>query len=99
MDLPSGTPSPSGFHIPVAMLIWGPQKHDYKYMAQANQGGGKSTATTAPGPPPAGIRRTTSPQSAPRLYHRLLHDFEDTRNPCYIANRRESYLRLYVKSY
>lgn len=55
----------------------------------SNQGSGQSSGTIAHGLPPVGARRTTLPHSAPRLYHRMVHDFKSTKNTYYIAKRRE----------
>ena len=40
------------------------------------------------GPPPAGARRVTSPQSAQRQYHRMVLDFERAKNGFSIAQSR-----------
>ena len=40
------------------------------------------------GPPPAGARRVTSPQSAQRQYHRMVLDFERAKNVFSVAQSR-----------
>ncbi len=52
------------------------------------------------GPPPAGARRVTSPQSAQRQYHRMVLDFERAKNIFSVAQLRTAsvILSLDVKS-
>ena len=42
------------------------------------------------GPPPAGARRATSPQSAQRQYHRMVLDFERAKNVFSVAQSRKA---------
>ena len=41
------------------------------------------------GPPPPGQRRTKNAQSPPRMYHRMIHDFEAAKSIFYNAKRGE----------
>lgn len=54
------------------------------------QDGGKSTATTGQGPPEPGARRKNSPQSAPRLYHRMVLQYEITKKAFFAAKSRKT---------
>lgn len=54
------------------------------------QNGTPSTATLGQGPPQPGARRRNSPQSAPRLYHRMMLEFEITKNAFFLAKSRKS---------
>ena len=49
------------------------------------QNGGQSTATLGQGPPEPGARRKNSPQSAPRLYHRMVLQYEITKKAFFKA--------------
>lgn len=42
------------------------------------------------GPPPAGARRVTSPQSAQRQYHRMILDFDRAKNVFSVAQSRKA---------
>ena len=42
------------------------------------------------GPPPVGVRRVTSPQSAQRQYHRMVLDFERAKNVFSVAQSRKT---------
>ena len=46
------------------------------------------------GPPPAGARRVTSPQSAQRQYHRMVLDFERAKNIFSVAQSRKAFAIL-----
>lgn len=63
----------------------------------SNQGSGQSSGTIAHGLPPVGARRTTLPHSAPRFYHRMVHDFKSTKNTYYIAKRRKYCLSKHTR--
>ncbi|KAF6224525.1 hypothetical protein HO133_011102 [Letharia lupina] len=56
----------------------------------SNQNGSPSTAMMGQGPPQPGARRRNSPQSAPRLYHRMALDFEITKKAFFLAKSRKS---------
>ena len=43
------------------------------------------------GPPPAGARRVTSPQSAQRQYHRMVLDFERAKSVFSVAQSRKHF--------
>ena len=49
-----------------------------------------SIASVGQGPPPPGARRRNSPQSAPRLYHRMMLDFEITKKSFFAARSRKT---------
>lgn len=57
----------------------------------AIQNGSPSTAMMGQGPPQPGARRRNSPQSAPRLYHRMALDFEITKKAFFLAKSRKSH--------
>ena len=50
------------------------------------------------GPPPAGARRVTSPQSAQRQYHRMVLDFERAKNVFSVAQSRKAFAILSLGS-
>ena len=50
----------------------------------------QSVNSSITGPPPAGARRVTSPQSAQRQYHRMILDFERAKNVFSVAQSREA---------
>ena len=54
------------------------------------QNGGPSAAVVGQGPPQPGARRRNSPQSAPRLYHRMMLEFEITKKTFFLAKSRKS---------
>ena len=54
------------------------------------QNGSPSTASVGQGPPQPGARRRNSPQSAPRLYHRMMLDFEITKKSFFAARSRKT---------
>ena len=54
------------------------------------QNGTPSTATVGQGPPQPGARRRNSPQSAPRLYHRMMLEYEMTKKAFFLAKSRKS---------
>lgn len=56
------------------------------------QNTGASIMTTGQGPPQPGARRRDSPQSAPRLYHRMVLDYEITKQAFFAAKSRETAL-------
>ncbi|CAF9942732.1 hypothetical protein IMSHALPRED_004607 [Imshaugia aleurites] len=53
------------------------------------QSSSPSTAKLGQGPPQPGSRRRNSPQSAPRLYHRLILEFEITKKAFFVAKSRK----------
>lgn len=62
------------------------------------QNGGQSTATLlGQGPPEPGARRKNSPQSAPRLYHRMVLQYEIIKKAFFAAKSRKPAL-LYDKT-
>ena len=54
------------------------------------QNGGQSTTTLRQGPPEPGVRRKNSPQSAPRLYHRMMLEYEMTKKAFFAAKSRKT---------
>ena len=54
------------------------------------QNGTPSTTTLGKGPPEPGARRRNSPQSAPRLYHRMMLEFEITKKAFFLAKSRKA---------
>lgn len=54
------------------------------------QNGGPSAAVVGQGPPQPGARRRNSPQSAPRLYHRMMLEFEIMKTTFFLAKSRKS---------
>ena len=54
------------------------------------QNSSSSTAPLTQGPPQPGARRRNSPQSAPRLYHRMLLEFEVTKKAFFLAKSRKT---------
>lgn len=54
------------------------------------QNSSPSTAIMGQGPPQPGARRRNSPQSAPRLYHRMMLDFEITKKAFFTARARKT---------
>lgn len=56
------------------------------------QNGSPSTATMGQGPPQPGARRRNSPQSAPRLYHRMVLEYEITKQAFFAAKSRKTAL-------
>ena len=56
------------------------------------QNGSPSTATMGQGPPQPGARRRNSPQSAPRLYHRMALEYEITKQAFFAAKSRKTAL-------
>ena len=52
--------------------------------------GSQATTTVGQGPPPPGARRRNSPQSAPRLYHRLVLEYETTKKVFFAAKSRKT---------
>ncbi|CAD6578741.1 MAG: hypothetical protein ASARMPRED_008825 [Alectoria sarmentosa] len=54
------------------------------------QNGGPSAAVVGQGPPQPGARRRNSPQSAPRLYHRMMLEFEITKKTFFLAKSQHN---------
>lgn len=76
----------------------GPQSMSNPSMAQQGplsqypsiQNSSSSTTPLTQGPPQPGARRRNSPQSAPRLYHRMLLEFEITKKAFFLAKSRKT---------
>ena len=59
------------------------------YLNSSGQASGPSLTVLGHGPPLPGQRRKSSPQSASRMYHRMILDFEVVRNSYFDAKKRK----------
>ena len=64
-------------------------QHGPQSQVSSIQNGSQSTTTLGHGPPPPGTRRRNLPQSAPRLYHRMMLEFEITKTAFFLAKSRK----------